>query len=159
MRTVGLPGVSYGGVSRREGWSAPGRSRYQMGVERRDNVPVDKQRGGEPVMHVRQWLMLPNGVDTDVWTREAIWEAAQRAETRSDAREGRYFDITWPRELPTDLIERCVEELYRPLVDLGLIVQVDWETSPAEGAEPNDHLHVNRPGTLTPYRRPMLTPS
>ena len=141
METVGLPGVSFGGVSRRDGWSAPGRSAYQMGVERLDGVPVPKQRGGFVVVHVRQWLMLPEGIDQGTWTRETIWKAAQRAETRHDAREGRFFDITWPRELPTDRIGQFVEDLYGPLVEMGLAVQVDWETSTAEDGQPNDHLH------------------
>jgi hypothetical protein len=41
MRTVGLLGISYGGVSRRDGWSAAGRSQYQMGLEVRGGVPEE----------------------------------------------------------------------------------------------------------------------
>lgn len=141
MGTVGLPGVSYGGVSRQDGWSALGRSTYQMGVECPDGVPVTKRRGGEAVVHVRQWLMLPDGVDRGIWTRDAIWEAARRAETRRDAREGRFFDIAWPRQLATDRIGQFVDELYGPLVVMGLAVQIDWETSAAADGQPNDHLH------------------
>lgn len=141
MQTVGLPGVSYGGVSRGDGWTAPGRSEYQMGVERRDGVPADKQRGGDPVKHMRQWLMLPQGVDPALWNREAIWYAAQQAEARNDAREGRFFDLSWPTELPTDCVDGFVTEMYGPLAAMGLAVQVDWETSAAADSQPNDHLH------------------
>lgn len=138
---VGVPGVDYGGISRRDDWSASGRSEYQMGIERVEGVPATKRRGGGPVTHMRQWLLLPDGVDPGTWTREAIWDAAGKAETRHDAREGRFFDITWPRELPTDSIERFVGDLYAPLLKLGVVVQADWETSPAEDGQPNDHIH------------------
>jgi hypothetical protein len=141
MRTIGLPGVSYGGVSRREGWSAPGRSEYQMGLERRGGVAGAKRRSGNPVTHMRHWLLLPKGVDPAIWMRDIIWTAAGKAETRKDAREARFFDISWPRELPTAFIEGFVAELYAPLVAMGLAVQVDWETSPADDGLPNDHLH------------------
>ena len=141
MGTVGLFGVSFGGVSRQEGWSAPGRSAYQMGVEYPDGIPVAKRRGGETVVHMQHWLMLPDGVDPSIWSREAIWEAARQAETRRDAREGRFFDIAWPRQLPTDRIGQFVGDLYAPFAVMGLAVQVDWETSLAADGQPNDHLH------------------
>lgn len=141
MRTIGLPGVSFGGVSRRDGWSAAGRSEYQMGIERRDGVPQDKHRNGHQVNHVRHWLLLPKGVDPSVWTREAVWEAAGASEKRQDAREGRYFDMSWPRDLPTERIEGFVDGLYSAFVEMGLAVQVDWESSPASDGEPNDHIH------------------
>ena len=107
MLTVGLPGVSYGGVSRREGWSAPGRSEYQMARERRDGIAAAKGRSGNPVTHMRHWLLLPRAVNPAIWTREMVWDAAQQAETRKDAREARFFDISWPRELPTERIGLC----------------------------------------------------
>ena len=111
MRTVGLPGVSYGGVSRREGWSAPGRSEYQMGLERRDGIAAANRRGGNPVAHMQHWLLLPPGVDHANWTREMVWTAVGKAEARKDAREARFFDLAWPQELPTDFIEGFVTEL------------------------------------------------
>lgn len=141
MQIVGLPGVKYGGVSRKDNWTAQGRSEYQMGIERLDGVPADKCRSGAPVAHCRQWFMLPLGADPAVWTREAVWSAAQKAEIRSDAREGRFFDIDWPRDLPTEFINGFVNDLYGPLVAMGLCVQVDWETVPAADGLPNDHLH------------------
>lgn len=141
MRMVGLPGVSYGGVSRGDGWTASGRSEYQMGVERCDGVPTNKQRGGDLVKHIRQWLLLPQGVDSALWNRKAIWNAAQQAEIRNDAREGRFFDISLPRNLPTDRLDDFVTGIYGPLAAMGLAVQVDWETSLATDGQPNDHLH------------------
>ena len=141
MKTIGLPGVSYGGVSRRDGWSAVGRSRYQMGIETHDGVPETKRRGGEPVEHVRQWLMLPAGVDRAVWSPSAIWAAAGRCEKRRDAREARYFDVTWLRGLPTKHLPDFVEALFTPFVEMGLPVQVDWETSRGDDGKANDHVH------------------
>lgn len=141
MQMVELPGVSFGGVSRREGWSACGRSEYQMGRERHDGLSLQKERGGHIVTHVRQWLFVPKDVDPGTWSRDRIWQAAGEAERRRDSREARYFDIVWPRQLGTEWVESCVEELFRPLVDIGLAVQVDWERSPAKDGLPNDHLH------------------
>lgn len=142
MGTVGLPGVSFGGVSRGDGWSAIGRSDYQMGVECHDGgVPAEKQRAGHLVEHVRHWLLLPDDVDPSIWTRAAVWKAAGEIETRRDAREGRFFDISWPRALRTDRIDGFIEDLYRTFVEMGLAVQIDWESSPASDEEPNNHIH------------------
>lgn len=141
MVSLGLPGVSFGGVSRREGWSAKGRSTYQMGTDIHDGIRGDKHRNGHRVNHVQHWLILPEEVDSSVWTRETVWEAASIAEKRKDAREARFFDITWPRNLPTERIAKFVQNLYRPFVELGLPVQVDWETSLADDGLANDHIH------------------
>lgn len=141
MGTVGLPGVSFGGVSRSDGWKAIGRSTYQMGIECHEGVPEDKHRNGQQVYHVRHWLLLPDDVDPVPWRREAVWQAAGEIEKRKDAREGRFFDISWPRELPTERIEGFVERVYRGFTDIGLAVQIDWESSAAIDGEPNDHLH------------------
>lgn len=141
MWMTGLPGVSFGGVSRRDGWSAIGRSSYQMGIECHDGVREDKQRNGCRVSHVRHWLLLPEGADPSIWTRNAVWEAAGDIEKRKDAREGRFFDISWPRELPTERIDGFVEDLYRGFADMRLAVQIDWETSPADDGLANDHIH------------------
>lgn len=141
MQMVEMPGVGFGGVSRGDGWSARGRSEYQMGRERHDGLSLQKERGGHIVTHVRQWLFVPQEVDPVTWSREQIWQAAGEAERRRDSREARYFDIVWPRQLNTEGIKSYVQELFRPLVNMGLVVQVDWERSPAKDGLPNDHLH------------------
>ena len=77
-----------------------------------------------------------------MWTRAAVWLAAQKAERRSDAREARFFDISWPRQLPLGQIEHFVDAVYGPFAAMGLAVQVDWESSAAVDGERNDHLHA-----------------
>lgn len=112
-----------------------------MGVDRQAGVPRPKKRDGNLTEHLKQWVMLPADVDPIVWTRAEIWRAASDAEARSDAREGRFFDLTWPRELPTDEMDASVVALYQPFVDVGLAVQADWERSMASDGQFNDHLH------------------
>ena len=140
MAGLGLPGVSFGGVSRAsEGASA--RSSYQMGNDVRDGVLRAKRRDGRPVTHVAQWILLPTGVDEVGWTREALWTAADVAERRRDARAARFFDVNWPRELPTNRIEAFVHALFGDFVTMGLPVQVDWESCIAADGIVSDHLH------------------
>jgi hypothetical protein len=139
LSAIGLIGVSFDGVTRRDGGGALQRSAYQMGMEYGSSK--QKERGGDSVQHLRQWLLLPETVDPNVWTREKIWTEAAAAENRQDAREGRFFDLTWPRELPTALMETVVDALYKPFVEMGLPVQVDAERSLAADGLSNDHLH------------------
>lgn len=141
MQIVGLAGVSLGGVSRRKDGGAQARSIYQMGFDYSDGVPRPKVRGGTSTEHKKHWLMLPAGVPPSVWTRAEIWRAAEEAERRSDAREGRFFDVSWPRSLPTEDMGAAVARLYQPFVEMGLAVQVDWERSIASDSLFNDHLH------------------
>lgn len=141
MQIVGLAGVSFGGVSRRRDGGAQGRSIYQMGFDFSDGVPSPKVRAGKSTEHKKHWLMLPAGVPPSVWTRVEIWRLASAAERRRDAREGRFFDISWPRELPVEEIGVAVAALYQPFVDIGLAVQADWERAIASDGLFNDHLH------------------
>lgn len=141
MQVVGLDGVSFGGVSRREDGGAQGRSIYQMGFDYSNGVPRPKVRGGNLTEHKEQWLMLPAGLPGAVWTRAEIWRAASAAEKRRDAREARFFDVSWPRELPIEEMEAAVAALYHPFVEMGLAVQVDWERSVAGDGLLNDHFH------------------
>lgn len=139
MSALGLIGVSFDGVMRSSGGGALQRSAYQMGMEYGSSN--GKVRGGGPVQHLRQWLLLPDSVEPSIWTRKRIWTAAAAAEVRKDAREGRTFDMGWPRELPLELMDAAVAQLYRPFLEMGLPIQVDAERSMAADGKPNDHLH------------------
>lgn len=133
MNSIVLPGLSFGGVSRPD-WTAADRSRYQLGHSRFEGE--GKQE------HFKQWLMLPSHVDARKWTRETIWDEAGAAERRKDAREARYLDVLWPRQMPLELVDEFVDALYGPFVDkFGLVVQVDLQRAGASDGGDNDHLH------------------
>lgn len=101
-----------------------------------------KIRGGHKVLHLQQWVMRPSGVDAIFGTLEELWRAAGNAEKRVDAVEARYFDISWPRCLSTDLMSQFVRSLFLPFIELGLVVQADYETSLGADGLPNDHIHA-----------------
>ncbi len=102
---------------------------------------VPKVRGGQPVRHVWQWLMLPDQVDRNVWTRDKIWAEASAIEKRNDAREGRFLDINWPRELPVNDMDSFVECLFRRFADRKLPVQIDHEVEATADGGVSDHIH------------------
>ena len=112
-----------------------------MGIDAHDDVMAPKVRGGEASKHVKQWLLLPHSINREVWTRDKIWAAASAAEKRQDAREARYLDISWPRDLPVIEMTGFVESIFRRFSERGLPVQVDHEAVIAADGGANDHLH------------------
>ncbi|NKL24212.1 Ti-type conjugative transfer relaxase TraA [Rhizobium leguminosarum] len=90
-------------VSRASGRSAVASAAYRAGerlTNERDGVTHDfTQKQG--VEHAE--IVLPQGVDAE-WakSRERLWNAAEFAESRKDARVAREFEIALPHELTAD---------------------------------------------------------
>ncbi|WP_162248399.1 MobA/MobL family protein, partial [Rhizobium sp. Root491] len=90
-------------VSRSSGRSAVASAAYRCAVllvNRRDGLVHDFTRK-EGVEHKE--IVLPQGVPAD-WAldRSALWNAAEFAEKRKDARVAREFEIALPHELSTE---------------------------------------------------------
>ncbi|MEX6508637.1 MobA/MobL family protein [Jiella sp. M17.18] len=124
--------VSYSRVSRRTGYTALTRSRYQMGLG-----VGDRDKG----VHLRQKILAPPDAPSWVFDPEKLWSAVASAERRRDALEAWFLDIQWPRELPLDLFEEVAEGIYGQFRDLGLVAQTDLEMTTAEGGGENPHVH------------------
>lgn len=85
--------------------------------------------------------MLPDSVPNWAHDPEQLWIQAGLVETRYDAREGRFFDITWPRTLPLELVDEAVAKIYSRFMEEGLAVQIDLHVVTASDGLPNPHLH------------------
>ncbi len=137
--TVFGVGVSYGAVSRTDGASALQRSRYQTRTSvAASNGRTTLHRGSG---HTRTWLLLPHEAPEWAHDREQLWIQAGLVENRYDAREGRFFDITWPRALPLELVDEAVEKIYARFKEDGLAVQIDFHVVAASDGLANPHLH------------------
>ncbi|MEZ5805837.1 MAG: Ti-type conjugative transfer relaxase TraA [Rhizobiaceae bacterium] len=90
-------------VSRANGRSAVASAAYRSGeklTNERDGITHDYTRK-EGVEHAE--IVLPEGVNAD-WARDrsALWNAAEAAENRKDARVAREFEVALPHELSAE---------------------------------------------------------
>ena len=90
-------------VSRSSGRSAVASAAYRAGerlTNERDGITHDFSRK-QGVEHAE--IVLPEGSDAD-WARDrsALWNAAEAAENRKDARVAREFEIALPHELSAE---------------------------------------------------------
>lgn len=133
--------VQLGVVSRAEGHSAAKRSAYQSCgvVVDHENRRFDFTR--KAAEHVRTIMLTPHGAPD--WTREpqSLWQRAAAVEKRGDAQEARIIDLSMPRAVPAELWEACVRHVYSPLIEMGMVVQVDIHDSPARDGGRNINVH------------------
>ena len=131
-------------VSRASGRSAVAAAAYRSGdclTNDRDGRTHDfTRRGG--VIHAE--IVLPEGVKAS-WAkdRSALWNAAEAAEKRKDARVAREFEIALPHELTdeqrletTRLFARALADRYLTAVDFAIHAP-DRETNTL-----NHHAHI-----------------
>ncbi|WP_076730087.1 Ti-type conjugative transfer relaxase TraA [Methylobacterium radiotolerans] len=131
-------------VSRRSGRSAVAAAAYRAGdrlENARDGLVHDfTRRAG--VVHAA--IVLPPGVDAD-WAknRSALWNAAERAEKRSDARVAREFEIALPHELDPEqrlaLARAFAEDL---AARTEAVVDLAVHAPHPEGDVRNHHAHL-----------------
>jgi ATP-dependent exoDNAse (exonuclease V) alpha subunit len=134
-------------ISRSQGRTVVGAAAYRSGErlrdERRGRLHNHSHRTDIP----HKEILLPRGVDASripwVQKRSELWNAAERAEIRRDARVGREFLISLPHELEPDrrrdLARAFSQELadrFRVVVDLAVHL-------PRPGGDPhNHHAHL-----------------
>lgn len=126
-------------ISRRFGRSAVAAAAYRAGqtlpneAEERDS----KFGGRRDVIHTE--IMLPEGAPAWMGDRAALWNAAEAAEKRKDARLAKEIEVALPRELPRAawvLLGRRLGDTYRRrghVVDLAIH---------EDGLNINPHAHV-----------------
>ena len=131
-------------VARGSGKSAVAAAAYRAGVcltNERDGQTHDfTRRAG--VVHSE--IVLPDGVEAD-WAmdRSSLWNAAERAENRKDARVAREFEIALPHELDAEQREALARSFaaelanrYGAAVDCGI-------HEPGSGTDiRNHHAHL-----------------
>lgn len=111
---------------------------YRLGLRIKDEL-VDatkdyRHKGGEEVM---AWAVcVPKG--EEVPTPRNLWNAAERAEVRSDARPARSIIIAIPHDIPDLLKARVIERYTQALCD-RYGVACDYSIHKKEG---NIHAHI-----------------
>lgn len=131
-------------ISRSSGRSAVAAAAYRAGVR------LELERTGE--VHdftakrgvVSAEIFLPEGMHAD-WAldREALWNAAENAEVRKDARVAREFEIALPHELDGDARHALVSEFAQLLADrYGVAVDAAIHEPNPTSDQRNHHAHV-----------------
>jgi hypothetical protein len=130
-------------LSRSTGRSAVAAMSYRTGtvlVDERTGLVHDYTRRSG-VEHYAAEVVVPRGCRT--FTREALWNAAERAEQRKDARTAREWELALPCELSKDerieLVHRFAEELAKRY---GTAVDYALHEPSSRGDQRNYHAHV-----------------
>lgn len=134
-------------LARNQGRRATAAAAYRAGAKIRDERSGDLHNyaSRKDVLHTE--IMLPAGVAAQApeWTRDRtqLWNAAERAETRRNARVAREWQVGLPSELPAAqrlLLARAfsqeIADRYNIAVDLAV-------HAPRPGSDPrNFHAHI-----------------
>jgi hypothetical protein len=128
-------------LSRSSGRSAVAAIAYRSGVlirDERQGLTHDyTRRSGVEYTE----LVLPEGAGQ--WTRENLWNAAEMAEKRKDARTAREWEVALPSELtPEERRGLAVEFAQALSVRYGCAVDVAVHAPSAKGDERNFHAHL-----------------
>jgi ATP-dependent exoDNAse (exonuclease V) alpha subunit len=134
-------------ISRGTGRSAVAAAAYRAGERLRDERSGKLHNHSQRTDVPHKEILLPAGVDVSriAWVKQRaeLWNAAERAERRWDARVGREFQLGIPHELSADqrrdLARAFSQELadrYQAVVDLAV-----HEPRPA-GDPRNHHAHL-----------------
>ncbi|TWH23331.1 MULTISPECIES: MobA/MobL family protein [unclassified Aminobacter] len=133
--------VQLGVVSRSEGHSAAKRSAYQSCGKIVDHEGRMFDFARKAPEHVKTIMLIPQSAPVWASTPESLWQRAAAAEKRVDAQEARIVDFSMPRSVPARLWESCVRYVYRPFIDMGMVMQVDIHDSPASDGGRNVNVH------------------
>jgi len=130
-------------IKRSDGRSAVAAAAYRAGeriVDERLEMPFNyRARGG--VKHTE--IMLPANAPAEFGDRATLWNAAEGAEKRSDARVAREIQVSLPHELDAAQRQELVREFVQTaFVDKGMIADVAFHTPDAEGDQRNYHAHI-----------------
>lgn len=127
-------------VSRGKGRSGTAAAAYRAGVCLKD------ERTGEVHDYTRKQgveyaeVLLPSGVNMD---REQLWNAAENAEKRKDARVAREFELALPVELTPEQRRELTTDFAKSLVDkYGVAADVGVHEPSRKGDQRNHHAHI-----------------
>ena len=130
-------------VSRATGRSGPGAAAYRTATRlicERDGTTHDyTQRGG---VDGPAFIVTPEGAD---WAqdRSALWNAAEAAEKRRDAKVAREYELALPHELDRDGRRALAAGFAREVVSrFGVAADVAIHAPGPEGDQRNWHAHI-----------------
>lgn len=130
-------------ISRSSGRSATGAAAYRSGEK------ITDQRTGEIHDYTRKrgvisaTLVLPANAPAWAADRDALWNAAEQAETRKNSTVAREFEVALPAELSPAERQRLSHDFARELVERhGCAADVAIHTPGKEGDNRNHHAHI-----------------
>jgi ATP-dependent exoDNAse (exonuclease V) alpha subunit len=134
-------------VSRGKGRTSVGTAAYisreHLRDERSGRVHDHRRRGG--LEHAE--IIAPRDLATSdlAWTksREKLWNAAERAERRSNARVARQYQIALPHELTAPQRLQLAQRFAQDIADrYGVVADLAVHSAPPGGDPRNRHAHV-----------------
>lgn len=134
--------LSVKSISRSVGRSVVAAAAYRAGQEltdERQGLTYDytRRKGVEDA-----FIVAPNGAD---WAqdRNVLWNAAETAEKRKDAKTGREYELALPAELDADARKELAWDFARELVErYGVVADVAIHEPGREGDNRNHHAHI-----------------
>ena len=136
--------LSIKAVSRSSGRSAVGAAAYRSGTRltnERDGVTHDYTRRGG-VLRDASFVVVPAGAE---WARDraALWNTAERAETRKNSTVAREYELALPAELDCEGRARLARVFAEAMVArFGVAADVALHAPGREGDQRNHHAHV-----------------
>jgi len=139
---VAIYHLSVKSISRSAGRSVVAAAAYRAGQEltdERQGLTHDytRKQGVEDA-----FIVAPDGAD---WAqdRNALWNAAEAAEKRKDAKTGREYELALPAELDAGARATLARDFARELVDrYGIVADVAIHEPGREGDNRNHHAHI-----------------
>ena len=131
-------------LARSEGRSVVAAAAYRSGALLADNrlaQDFDFSRKRHGVAHAA--ILAPDNTPAELLDREALWNAAEKADTRRDSVPAREILVALPHELTDQQRRELVEDFARgSLVRRGMIADVAIHYPGEEGDERNHHAHI-----------------
>jgi len=139
---VAIYHLSVKAISRSVGRSVVAAAAYRAGQEltdKRQGLTHDytRKQGVEDA-----FIVAPAGAD---WAqdRNALWNAAEAAEKRKDAKTGREYELALPAKLDAGARKELARDFARELVErYGVVADVAIHEPGREGDNRNHHVHI-----------------
>ena len=134
--------LSVKSISRSAGRSIVAAAAYRAGqrlTDERQGLTHDytRKQGVEDA-----FIVAPDGADW-VQDRNTLWNAAEAAEKRKDAKTGREYELALPAELDADARKELARDFARELVErYGVVADVAIHEPGREGDNRNHHAHI-----------------
>ena len=130
-------------VSRSTGRSAVGAAAYRSGerlTNERDGVTHDYTRKGGVLS---SFIVAPAGAEAWASDRSGLWNRAEDAEARKDAKVAREYELALPAELSAPEREALARQFAEAVVErFGVVADVALHAPHREGDQRNWHAHI-----------------
>ena len=130
-------------VSRSTGRSAVGAAAYRSGerlTNERDGVTHDYTRKGGVLS---AFIVAPAGAEAWASDRSGLWNLAEAAEARKDAKVAREYELALPAELSAPEREALARQFAEAVVErFGVVADVALHAPHREGDQRNWHAHI-----------------